>query len=164
VKPGLVAVAALAAAALMRPTVDPIPVPRGADRLAWLSAARPTAAATALWADTVLRFTQASSADDLGAERVLSQIGTLDPGWSIPWWYGALMCGHVEQRDARDRILVDASARFPSEDAFPAMLGMTRWMEDADAEAAARWLREAADRDDPQGIHAAAARRFSGQP
>ena len=163
-KPALVAAAALAAAALVRPPVDPTADPYAAVGVAQLGAARPTAAATWLWADTVQRFAQASASTNFDGERVLGRIGELDSTWSVPWWYGALMCGHLEQTAAKDRILVDASARFPTDDAFPAMLGMTRWMEHADAKSAAQWLQEAAKREDPHGIHAAAARRLTAEP
>ncbi len=116
----LLVLVALAAARLLHPG----PTPRAQDA-AWTPAAgalraaslgHPTLAATALWMRTVARWSAEHPPSSTQAGAIHAEvrtIGTLDPSWESPWWYGSLMLCALGRLERHDDLRREASSRFP---------------------------------------------------
>jgi hypothetical protein len=120
------------------------------------SVGHPRAAASLLWTDLSARWAaQARLPADVLSTGVRT-IGALDPEWTTPWVYGALMLEAQGDRDAHEALLALAMDVHADEHVFPYMLGMSR-LSRGDRVGAATWLDAAATRPGAPALHAAAA-------
>jgi hypothetical protein len=69
--------------------------------------------------------------------------GRLDPTWSVPWVYGAMMARRAGDPQAATALLTEGHAARPADPTLPALLGACAHL-DGDRQAAASWYRRAA--------------------
>ncbi len=122
-----------------------------------VSLSHETAAATALWATVVSANAEgrASPRETIAAVRTC---GDLDPTWSAPWAYGALIVRALGDIDAHETLLTEAMRAHPDEAWFPYTLGMSRYLNHGDRQGAADYLEIAADLPGGSEVHRRAAR------
>lgn len=122
------------------------------------SLGRSTPAATVAWIRVVARFTRSGPGDAAWLLPALEPVAALDPRWTTPHVYGALMARHLGDHDAQQQLLRRAIDAFPQEPWFPYALGMARYLDHDDLQGAAEWLERAAALPDAPPVHAEAAR------
>ena len=118
------------------------------------SANHPTAAATVLWIRTV--EAQVDGADDDAIAGGAAGAGALDPRWSIPLAYGALMLTGRGALDEAEALVAQGQRLHGDDPWFPYTRGMLA-LRRGHPEVAADWLEQAAALPGAPEVHQAAA-------
>jgi hypothetical protein len=116
-----------------------------------------TAAATGLWTAIVVSYAE-GRADPVEIVAAVHACGDLDPTWSAPLAYGALMVRSLGDVDGHETLLLAGMELFPDEHWFPYSLGMSRYLNHGDRALAAHYLELAADLHGGSEVHRRAAR------
>lgn len=103
-----------------------------------------TAAASLLWMRAVVHFATSEAPDPAWIRAAVATCADLDPRWSAPSRYGALMLADLGDFAGHEDVLAAAAGRWPDDPWFATALGMSRWLRAGDAEGAVRWLSFAA--------------------
>jgi hypothetical protein len=101
-----------------------------------------------LWIRAVLLFVDFLEADsDDGVywtRTVLKTVGTLDPAWRTPFFYGGGMLRLLGNIEGSDEIFSDGMKAFPQDAYFPFSLAMNAYLHHKDLEMAVEYLQKAA--------------------
>ena len=101
-----------------------------------------------LWIRAVLLFVDFLDSDsDDGAHwtrTVLKTVGTLDPAWRTPFFYGGGMLRLLDNIEGSDEIFSDGMKAFPQDAYFPFSLAMNAYLHHEDLEMAVKYLQQAA--------------------
>ncbi len=99
--------------------------------------------ASAAWVVAGFEYERAESGERV--RRAAEVAGRLDPTWSVPWVYGAMMARRLGAGADAEALLIAGMSIRPDDPTLPALLGAIRWADHQDAEGAARWVRRAAE-------------------
>jgi len=121
-----------------------------------------------LWTRAVLLFVDFLDADVSGGaiwtRTVLKTVGSLDPEWRTPFFYGGSMLRLLEDIDGSDEIFELGMAEFPDDAYFPFSLAMNAYLHHQDLDRAVDYLQQAAAMPDaPRWYRNAAAEFISRQ-
>ena len=113
----------------------------------------------------VLAYGHSESTTDVAAlSGWVTAATALDPSWTPPLAYGALMLASVGDLEGHERILRAGVAAHPDDPWFAAALGMSRLLHSNDPDDAAAWLELASTLEGGDEIYARAADRLRGAP
>jgi hypothetical protein len=101
-----------------------------------------------MWIRAVLLFVDfLGSEGDHGAQwthSVLKTVGTLDPAWRTPFFYGGGMLRLLNNVEGSDEIFADGMKAFPQDAYFPFSLAMNAYLHHQDLDLAVKHLQAAA--------------------
>ena len=101
-----------------------------------------------LWIRAVLLFVDFLEAENEEGvhwtHTVLKTVGTLDPAWRTPFFYGGGMLRLLEHIEGSDEIFSDGMKAFPHDAYFPFSLAMNAYLHHKDLDLAVEYLQKAA--------------------
>lgn len=118
-----------------------------------------------MWTRAVLLFVDFLDAEEredgaVWTRTVLKTVGTLDPAWRTPFFYGGSMLRLLEDFEGSDEIFRDGMESFPDDAYFPFSIAMNAYLHREDMDTAVEYLQKAAAMPGAPGWYRNAAAEF----